>query len=231
MRNRASGFCYVADAVLGIMHLTRRGTGKGGKSPRVMYLDLDVHYGDGVAQAFLSPRQFTSSSDTKRPPKAPQVLTLSVHHHSRTFFPGHSSHGGLPDEDTPNPFTLSIPLAAYPGPGTYAAIWRSIEEVKEAYEPDYVVLQLGVDGLPRDRVGQYGAWAVEGDGGVAWCIEKVKAWGLPLCVLGGGGYDNANAARAWAVSTSVLVGASLIFLLVLILMLAQSSALAGNADR
>lgn len=185
------------------------------RRPRVMYLDLDIHEGDGVHQAFLSPSHFPpspsalSSSSTrkaKKPPRPPQVLTLSIHHHALTFFPPHRPFSSLPDRNTPHPFTLSVPLHAYPSPLTYAAIWPSVEKVKEAFDPDYVVLQLGVDGLPGDRVGQYGAWAITGEGGVGWCLDQVRRWGLKVVVTGGGGYDHANAARAWAMATSILVG-------------------------
>jgi hypothetical protein len=42
-RDAASGFCYVNDIVLAIHRLqTRFG--------RVMYVDLDVHHGDGVEE-------------------------------------------------------------------------------------------------------------------------------------------------------------------------------------
>jgi len=286
MRNRASGFCYVADVVLGIMALAKSGRprplpaalsrqetadndepseptpevnvrgganevdvlpsengtvgeatiketrgaenvsekssreteGAGGpkpaapgrplrppRRPRIMYIDLDIHEGDGVHQAFLSPSRYPPSSSTKMPPRPPQVLTLSIHHHSRTFFPPHKPFSGLPDRETPNPFTLSIPLHAYASPPTYAGVWPSVQAVKEAFDPDYVVLQLGLDGLPGDRVGQYGAWGTEGPGGLRWCVQQIMAWDLPLCVLGGGGYDNANAARGWAIATAELV--------------------------
>ena len=199
----------MADIVLGIMLLVKQGRPLPGpnesdpikRRPRVMYVDLDIHEGDGVHQAFLSPTQYTIPS--KKP--APNVLTLSIHHHSKTFFPPHKPFSSLPPPETKHPFTLSIPLKAYPSPKTYADIWPNVQLVKEAFKPDYVVLQLGVDGLPRDRVGQFGAWAVEGQGGLRWCVQKIKDWGVPLCVTGGGGYDHPNTARAWTVATSVLV--------------------------
>jgi len=37
----ASGFCYTNDIVLGILELLKI-------HPRVLYLDVDVHHGDGV---------------------------------------------------------------------------------------------------------------------------------------------------------------------------------------
>lgn len=40
-RDEASGFCYVNDAVLGILRLRE-------KYERVLYVDVDLHHGDGV---------------------------------------------------------------------------------------------------------------------------------------------------------------------------------------
>jgi len=54
---RASGFCYVNDAVLAIMRLRARGF-------RVAYVDIDAHHGDGVQFAFYDD---------------PNVLTVSTH--------------------------------------------------------------------------------------------------------------------------------------------------------
>ncbi|ORX35728.1 hypothetical protein BD324DRAFT_73851 [Kockovaella imperatae] len=207
MRNRASGFCYVADAVLGILHLVKTGRSKRRKGrPRVMYLDLDFHYGDGVAQAFLSPTAYpVVIPDGRKPPRPPQVLTLSVHHSAPDFFPPGNKHSKLTEGNTPHPFTLSIPLKSFPSASTYERVWGSIESVRMAFEPDYVVIQLGTDGLPGDRIGQYGNWSIDQPGGIRCCIDRVKSWNLPLCVLGGGGYHHPNTARAWAVATAALI--------------------------
>lgn len=173
-----------------------------GRRPRIMYLDLDIHNGDGVAKAFASPTHFTK--DTERPP---QVLTFSIHHSSPIFFPAPTA---LSTSDTPNPFTLSIPLAPFPSPNTYERIYHDcVEPIRLAFKPDYVVLQLGADGLPGDPIGKWGAWSVAGVGGMAWYAERVRDWGVPMCILGGGGYNNANAARAWATVTSKMVSAQL----------------------
>lgn len=221
MRAKASGFCYVADAVLGILLLAREGVPRGlaleeppattndnhkspvaRRRPRVMYIDMDLHYGDGVASAFASPTHYPYPLTGK--PRPPQVLTLSVHHASRLFFPPDAP--GLTPHDTPHPFSLSLPMAAFAHADKYVRAWANVQKIYDVWLPDYVVLQLGVDGLPGDNIGQYGAWSVSGDGSTTWIVEKVKAWGLPTCVLGGGGYDHANAAKAWALATAVLVG-------------------------
>lgn len=56
-RQEASGFCYVNDCVLAILELLK-------KHQRVLYIDIDVHHGDGVEEAFFA-------SD--------RVLTCSLH--------------------------------------------------------------------------------------------------------------------------------------------------------
>lgn len=42
----ASGFCYINDLVLGILELLKH-------HARVLYIDIDVHHGDGVEEAFF----------------------------------------------------------------------------------------------------------------------------------------------------------------------------------
>lgn len=71
-RDRAAGYCYVNDIVLGILVLRKH-------FKRVLYIDLDAHHGDGVQQAF---------EVTKR------VFTFSLHRYECGFYPGT---GGLDD--------------------------------------------------------------------------------------------------------------------------------------
>lgn len=44
-RAEASGFCYINDIVLGILELLKT-------YARVLYVDIDIHHGDGVEEAF-----------------------------------------------------------------------------------------------------------------------------------------------------------------------------------
>lgn len=218
-RKEAGGFCYVNDLVLGGLLLAREGRiplhSKEGedvkrqrtRAPRIFYLDMDLHYSDGVSAAFHSPTVYPYPlEEGANPPKPPNVLTLSVHHSSPIFFPPPTPLSLLPSPGTESPFSLSIPLSAYPSRQTYAKVFNQcIQPIREAWDPDYVILQLGTDGLPGDRVGQYGNWPVEGEGGIKWVVERVKEWGKKVCVTGGGGYRHDNAARAWAEVMGVLV--------------------------
>jgi histone deacetylase 1/2 len=43
----ASGFCYCNDIVLSILELLKY-------HQRVLYIDIDIHHGDGVEEAFFT---------------------------------------------------------------------------------------------------------------------------------------------------------------------------------
>ncbi|TDL22325.1 arginase deacetylase [Rickenella mellea] len=210
-KSHAAGFCYVADCVLSILALRKPlpplSPGLPTRKPKVMYLDLDVHFPDGVSHSFHQ-----SSG------KVPQVLTLSIHHASSGFYPiSHLS--GLPSPTDPSfdPFTLSIPLQPGYSCSTMARLWPIIESVKDAFKPDYVVLQCGVDALAGDPC-SVGNWSLEAEsqgenapidqkheGGLGWCVRQVMRWGFKVLMLGGGGYNSPNAARAWAYLTSLAI--------------------------
>src|SRR5215475_1199467 len=65
--DRASGFCYFNDPVLGILALLDQGL------ERIYYVDVDAHHGDGVEDAF---------ADDNR------VFTLSIHEAGRWPYSG-----------------------------------------------------------------------------------------------------------------------------------------------
>ncbi|KAG0706890.1 hypothetical protein DFH29DRAFT_898822 [Suillus ampliporus] len=195
---QASGFCYVADCVLAILFLKRTvPSAPSLKKPRVMYLDLDLHFSDAVSQAFHKPGSTTTS----------QVLTLSIHHAAPGFFPV-APLASLPNVDDPalDPFTLSVPLKAGASNKTFTRIWPIVERVKDIFRPDFVVVQCGVDGLAGDPMATWN-WSLGGEGSLGWCIHHiVHEWQGKKLLLGGGGYNTPNAARAWAYITSVAGG-------------------------
>ena len=83
----ASGFCYVNDAVLGIMQLTDAGQ-------RVLYLDIDVHHGDGVQNAFCTRNDVISATVNPRYSAAMTECALrasSATSATTVFFPSSES--------------------------------------------------------------------------------------------------------------------------------------------
>ncbi|KZL80576.1 histone deacetylase rpd3 [Colletotrichum incanum] len=178
-KSEASGFCYVNDIVLGILELLRF-------KKRVLYIDIDVHHGDGVEEAFYT---------------TDRVMTVSFHKYGE-YFPGT---GELRDIGigTGKYYAVNFPLRDGIDDTSYKSIFEPvIEHVMKFYQPEAVVLQCGGDSLSGDRLGCFNL-SMEGH---ANCVGYVKSFGLPTLVLGGGGYTMRNVARTWAFETGVLVG-------------------------
>ncbi|KAF4592419.1 Histone deacetylase RPD3 [Ophiocordyceps camponoti-floridani] len=175
----ASGFCYVNDIVLGILELLRF-------MKRVLYIDIDVHHGDGVEEAFYT---------------TDRVMTVSFHKYGE-YFPGT---GELRDIGIGQGkhYSVNFPLRDGITDESYKSIFEPvIENVMKYYQPEAVVLQCGGDSLSGDRLGCFNL-SMDGH---ANCVNYVKSFGLPTLVLGGGGYTMRNVARTWAFETGVLVG-------------------------
>ncbi|KAJ1570012.1 Histone deacetylase 3 [Nowakowskiella sp. JEL0078] len=179
----ASGFCYVNDIVLAILELLRI-------HPRVLYVDIDVHHGDGVQEAFLH-------SD--------RVMTLSLHRYDGVFFP----RTGAMDEvggRAGKYYSLNVPLNEFIDDASYYDLFKDVlTRVMEAFKPAAIVMQCGADSLGSDRLGSFNL-SIKGHGA---CVAFVKSLGLPMLVLGGGGYTIRNVARCWTYETSVVTGVEL----------------------
>ncbi|KAK9779704.1 hypothetical protein AB5N19_08213 [Seiridium cardinale] len=181
-KSEASGFCYVNDIVLGILELLRF-------NKRVLYIDIDVHHGDGVEEAFYT---------------TDRVMTVSFHKYGE-YFPGT---GELRDIGIGQGkyYAVNFPLRDGIDDSSYKSVFEPvIASVMEFYQPDAVVLQCGGDSLSGDRLGCFNL-SMEGH---ANCVKFVKSFNLPTLVLGGGGYTMRNVARTWAFETGLLVDANM----------------------
>ncbi|XP_077445430.1 histone deacetylase 8 isoform X1 [Stigmatopora argus] len=182
-KDQASGFCYVNDAVLGILKLCE-------KFERVLYVDVDLHHGDGVEEAF----NFTS-----------KVMTVSLHKFSPGFFPGTGdvTNVGLCRGRW---HAVNVPLEDGIGDDRYYQVFSSIlQDVHAHFNPDAVVMQLGADTLAGDPMCSFNMTPL----GVAKCLQYVLQWRRPTLLLGGGGYNLANTARCWTHLTATVLGKSL----------------------
>jgi acetoin utilization protein AcuC len=174
MPERASGFCYLNDAVLACQRLA--GAGK-----RVAYVDVDAHHGDGVQEAFY---------------RRNDILTLSLHESGKTLFPW----GGFENEIGEGAglgFNVNVPLPAWTYDEAFLrAFDRVVVPVLMAYQPDVLVLELGMDTLAGDPLTHLHLT----NNVVVDVLNRLLALGKPLLVLGGGGYHVDNTVRAWALA-------------------------------
>jgi len=178
---RASGFCYINDMALACIILAEAGK-------RVLYVDVDVHHGDGVAYAFYD---------------RDDVMTISFHQNPRTLFPG----TGFEDEigtGKGKGYCVNVPLPI----GTYdQAYMKAFEAIAppliSAYRPDVIVFELGADALAGDPLAHlYLTNNVYAD-----IIDSLLSFNKPILMTGGGGYNVENTVRAWALAWTVLCGA------------------------
>lgn len=174
-KNEASGFCFTNDIVMAILELLKI-------HEKVMYLDIDVHHGDGVEEAFY---------DNDR------VLTCSLHKYGDGYFP---DTGSLIISDKK---AINIPLQNGIEDASYKYIYEPIiMAAVRKFKPNVIVFQSGADSLGEDRLGVFNL-SIKGH---ANCLKFVKELGIPLLVLGGGGYTIRNVSRCWAYETGVLCG-------------------------
>lgn len=72
----------------------------------------------------------------------------------------------------------------------------------EVYRPGAVVLQCGADSLAGDKLGCFNLTM----NGHAHCVQYLRAFNVPLILLGGGGYTVKNVARTWTYETACALG-------------------------
>jgi acetoin utilization protein AcuC len=183
MADRASGFCYVNDAVLAILRLREHGL-------RVAYVDIDAHHGDGVQAAFYGD---------------PHVLTVSTHERGERLFPGTGFVHELGEGEAAG-FSVNLPLEAYTDSDVYLPAFEAVvPPLLARFKPDVIVAQLGVDAHRTDPLTHL-ALDLQG-------FVKAFARLLPLAprlvALGGGGYDVRNVARGWTAAWAAINGMEL----------------------
>eukprot|EP00937_MAST-01D_sp_MAST-1D-sp2_P004631 g4631.t1 len=181
-RSEASGFCYVNDIVIAILELLK-------VHMRVLYIDIDIHHGDGVEEAFYC---------------TDRVMTLSYHKFG-DFFPGTGDVKDVGHGQGRN-YALNFPLRDGMDDNAYCSIFEPVvKQVMAHYQPGAVVMCCGADSLSGDRLG---CWNLS-LAGHSKCIEFVRGFGVPLLLLGGGGYTMRNVARCWTYETSRMLGVDL----------------------
>ncbi len=123
LAGRASGFCIYNDVALGVARARDAGH-------RVLYVDLDVHHGDGTQALFWDD---------------PQVLTFSIHESGMSLFPGT---GFAEERGGPGALgtKVNVPLLPLTGDGSWiAAVEKALPALAAAFKPTFLVTQHGCD--------------------------------------------------------------------------------------
>jgi acetoin utilization protein AcuC len=178
MRSSASGFCVYNDPAIAISWLLEQG------ATRIAYVDVDVHHGDGVQAAFYDD---------------PRVLTVSLHEHPATLFPG----TGLPSETGTGPgdgFAVNVALPAGTGDaGWLRAFDAIVPPLLREFRPQLLVSQHGCDSHRLDPLAHLEV-SVDGQRRVQSLLHQLAhetASGRWVCT-GGGGYALATVVpRSW----------------------------------
>jgi acetoin utilization protein AcuC len=176
----ASGFSFVNDVVLAAMVLT-------GAKKRVLVLDLDVHHGDGVQNAFYERND---------------IMTISLHESGKTLFPGTGFETEI-GRGQGEGYSINIPLPV----GTYdAAYEKAFKEIALPliikFDADVLILEVGMDGLSGDPLAHLNLT----NNVYADIIKQIQQLEKPVLATGGGGYNVESTVRGWALAWSVLSG-------------------------
>jgi acetoin utilization protein AcuC len=193
MRRAASGFCVYNDPAIAIKWMLAQG------AQRIAYVDVDVHHGDGVQAAFYND---------------PRVLTISLHEHPATLFPG----TGLASESGSGDgrgFAVNLPLPAGTGDsGWLRAFDAVVPPLLRAFKPEVLVSQHGCDSHRLDPLANLdlsvdaqrrtqlmlhdlahevagGRWLVTGGGGYELVRVVPRTWTHLLAVASGDPVDPA----------------------------------------
>jgi acetoin utilization protein AcuC len=187
MRRSASGFCVYNDPAIAIRALLDEG------AQRIAYVDIDVHHGDGVQAAFYDD---------------PRVLTISLHEHPATLFPG----TGLASETGRGDgrgYAVNLPLPAFTGDaGWLRGFDAVVPPLLRAFRPEVLVSQHGCDSHRLDPLAHL-ELSVDAQRRAALMVHDLAhevADGRWL-LTGGGGYELVQVVpRSWSHLLAIAAG-------------------------
>lgn len=177
----AEGFCYVNDIVIAIHRLLKKGF------KRILYIDIDAHHGNGVQDAFYD---------------SEKVLFISLHQNGESLYPGTGFENEI-GEGKGRGYTVNLPLPEYTDDETYVRAFKEIYPVLvQAYQPECVVAQIGLDTLKKDPLTNLRLT----NNGYCTVIEEIRKSCPRVLALGGGGYSVPDVVRGWTLAWAILNG-------------------------
>ena len=162
LRDRAMGFCLLANAVLAARHAQRLGR------ERILIIDWDVHHGNGT-QALVE--------------HDPSIRFVSMHQ-----WPWYPGTGAAAETGVGNVFNLPRPagLPATGAGGYVESLWGGIERATTGWAPDLVLLSAGYDSMTGDPLGGF---TLEPEHYAEWVTRiRDRVPGAPVVGVMEGGY-------------------------------------------
>jgi len=191
MPDTAAGFCVFNDAAIAMKILLEDYGLK-----RIAYVDIDAHHADGVFYGFEHD---------------PRVIFADIHEDGRYIFPqsGFSHEIGKGEAKGRK---LNIPLLPLSNDADFLMMWDKIEEFVARWEPQFIILNCGADGLGGDPLAHlhYSARAHTRAAEGLCRVAEEYAEGRLLAV-GGGGYDLFNIGKAWTAVMNAFLEAPMRF--------------------
>jgi len=177
--DRSSGFSVYNDAAIAIKHIRKT------YGSRVLYIDTDVHHGDGVQWVFYDD---------------PAVCTYSIHETGKFLFPGT---GFVYEKGVDQGFgaCFNVPLEPYTEDDSWLESFNvTLRKVVDTYKPDVIISQHGCDAHAYDPLSHTHCSMRIYREIPAIIHELAHTYtGGKWIALGGGGYDIWRVVpRAWA---------------------------------
>ena len=190
MRNRASGFCIYNDIAVAARWATKN------YGLRILYVDFDVHHGDGVQWQFY---------------EDPSVLTISFHESGKYLFPGTGFIYEV-GRGKGYGYSVNMPFEPFTRDDSW---WDCVEFIlpafTQAFKPDLIISQHGCDTHLWDPLADLALTT----NSIARQAKLVHELAHTFCdgrwlALGGGGYDAMRVVpRAWSIVWAAMTGQSL----------------------
>ena len=176
-RNASSGFCVFNDVCISIEMLRKKY-----KVRRILYVDIDVHHGDGVYYSYESD---------------PDLFIFDIHEDGRYLFPGTGS-AEETGEGKARGTKVNVPLPPGSGDAAVLAQLPALGRFAKRARPEFIILQCGADGLRGDPIAGLD-YTPATHRSITALLHKVshEMCSGRMVALGGGGYDPNNCAKAW----------------------------------
>ncbi|NIU83804.1 MAG: hypothetical protein GWN31_15085 [Candidatus Thorarchaeota archaeon] len=169
-RNSGGGFCVFNDIAILAKYLIEKGR-------KPVIIDIDAHAGDGTMHIL----------------EEEPILKISIHQDPSTFYPGDGFINQV-GKGRGVGYTVNVPLPPGSDDGCLLYVFdKLVAKLLETYDFDVILFQSGVDGHIKDPLSDLRYTGV----GYVKVAEKLKEAGVPIVMVGGGGYQNTHTPLLW----------------------------------